>query len=244
MRLFLLSHDTENGVYHLSSKERRYLFSVLRMSVNDVFTATDKDGNYYKAFLFSDDAMTVERTEDPDATLNDGLSSFRGPFFPVTMFISLLKGKKNETEIRMLTEMGVARIVLMETEFTEGKWNEHMAERTEAIIREAVQQSGSRKPELYGPVSFSQALSMAEETVLILHQSARGKTESLPEALKSVQEHVSCFIGPEGGFSDEECSEAESHGAIPVLLKTNILRAETAAVYTASALQTILHDRV
>ena len=43
MRLFLLSHDTENGVYHLSSKERRYLFSVLRMSVNDVFTATEDD---------------------------------------------------------------------------------------------------------------------------------------------------------------------------------------------------------
>ena len=28
MRLFLLSHDPDNGIYHLSAKERKYLFQI------------------------------------------------------------------------------------------------------------------------------------------------------------------------------------------------------------------------
>ena len=43
--------------------------------------------------------------------------------------------------IRMLTEMGVRKIVLMDTEFTEGYLNDHQKERLSLIMREAV-----RKP--------------------------------------------------------------------------------------------------
>ena len=67
MRVFLLSGNAEGGIYKLSQKERRYLFSVLRLNVNDVFTAKDKNGNFYKAFLFSEDSMTLERTDDPES---------------------------------------------------------------------------------------------------------------------------------------------------------------------------------
>ena len=242
MRIFLLSRIPDNGIYHLSAKERKYLFSVLRKNVNDTFTAADKNGNYYKTFLFDDESMAVEPTDNPEETLNDSLSAYTGPFFPITMYISVLKGKKNETEIRMLTEIGVERIILMNTEFTEGIWNRHMSERAEAIAREAVQQSGSRAPEIIGPIDFRNAVEKAEGTLLILHQSRRRKTESLADI--QIKDRASCFIGPEGGFSDKECGLAEEHGAIPILLRTNILRAETAAIYTASSLQTILHNKV
>ena len=40
----------------------------------------------------------------------------------------------------------------------------------------------------------------------------------------------------------KECEMAELEGALPVLLPTNILRAETAAVYSASAIQIFLND--
>ena len=239
MRIFLLSHTPENRIYHLSAKEKRYLFSVLRKNINDTFTAADRNGNYYKAFLFDEESMSIELTDNPEETLNDNLSAFSGPFFPITMYISVLKGKKNETEIRMLTEIGVDKIILMNTEFTEGTWNSHMSERIEAIAREAVQQSGSKAPEIYGPIDFRDAVEEAEGTLLILHQSKRNRTECLTDI--KIKDRVSCLIGPEGGFSDKECELAEEHGAIPILLRTNILRAETAAVYTASSLQTILH---
>lgn len=242
MRVFLLRNNAESGVYKLSQKEKNYLFRVLRLNVNDIFTAKDSHDIYYKAFLFDEDSITLEETDKPEDTLLDGLSSYNGPFTPITAFISVLKGKKNEMEVRALTEMGIKKIVLMETEFVQSPISKHQMERFSLIIREAVQQSGSKEPELVGPLSFKEALTEVEGKLLILHQSAIGGTMKLSEAVKDLSQNspLSFMIGPEGGFSDKECEEAVNNGATPVLLCTNILRAETAAIYTASSLQTLM----
>ena len=133
----------------------------------------------------------------------------------------------------------------METEFTQSPLSGHQIERIEAIIREAVQQSGSQAPELIGPVSFSEALGMAEGRTLLLHQSALGEEpKRLSDVLSDLDGTVpvSMMIGPEGGFSDRECALACSEGAVAVLLNTNILRAETAAIYTAAAIQSFFQN--
>ena len=245
MRIFLLREGAGEGIYKLSSKERNYLTRVLRLEINSTFTAKDRDGRFYKAFLFDGDTLALEPTDVPEETLLDGLSSYKGPFVPITAFISVLKGKKNELEARALTEIGVRRIVLMETEFTQSPLSGHQIERIEAIIREAVQQSGSQAPELIGPVSFSEALGMAEGRTLLLHQSALGEEpKRLSDVLSDLDGTVpvSMMIGPEGGFSDRECALACSEGAVAVLLNTNILRAETAAIYTAAAIQSFFQN--
>ena len=184
---------------------------------------------------------TLEATDDPEETLLDNLSSYDGVFASINAFIAVLKNKKTETQVRMLTEIGVRKIILMETEFTEGTLNSHQMERLETIVREAVQQSGSDVPELIGPLSFADSLKLLAGRSLILHQSRRSKTLSIAEAVENA-DAVSFMIGPEGGFSDKECEMAELEGALPVLLPTNILRAETAAVYSASAIQIFLND--
>ena len=81
---------------------------------------------------------------------------------------------------------------------------------------------------------------------MILHQGVRKKSTTLQKIVHSedIKIVVSLFIGPEGGWSDEECVLAENQGVIPVLLSTNILRSETAAVYTASVVQSILHEKI
>ena len=245
MRVFLLRKgEGKEGTYKLTAKERNYLFRVLRLKVNDVFTAKDGKEVFYRAFLFDEDTITLERTDSPEETLLDGLSSYTGPFVPLDAFIAVLKGKKNEIQVRALTEIGVSRIILMESEFTQSPLSDHQMERLESIIREAVQQSGGKSPELLGPVTFQQALQMARGRLLILHQSTIERTERLSEALDGLDtdSHVSIMIGPEGGFSEKECSLAVSQGATPVLLSTNILRAETAAIYTAAAVQAILQN--
>lgn len=245
MRVFLLRKgEGKEGTYKLTAKERNYLFRVLRLNVNDVFTAKDGKEVFYRAFLFDEDTITLERTDSPEETLLDGLSSYTGPFVPLDAFIAVLKGKKNEIQVRALTEIGVSRIILMESEFTQSPLSDHQKERMESIIREAVQQSGGKSPELLGPVTFQQALQLAKGRLLILHQSTIERTERLSEALDGLDtdSHVSIMIGPEGGFSEKECSLAVSQGATPVLLSTNILRAETAAIYTAAAVQAILQN--
>lgn len=242
MRVFLLSKEYRGeSVYSLSKRESHYLFDVLRLKVNDYFTAKDRSGKYYKSFLCSTSEITLEATDDPEETLLDNLSSYDGVFAPINAFIAVLKNKKTETQVRMLTEIGVRKIILIETEFTEGTLNSHQMERLETIVREAVQQSGSDVPELIGPLSFADSLKLLAGRSLILHQSRRSKTLSIAEAVENANA-VSFMIGPEGGFSDKECEMAELEGALPVLLPTNILRAETATVYSASAIQIFLND--
>lgn len=45
-------------------------------------------------------------------------------------------------------------------------------------------------------------------------------------------EKVNLFVGPEGGFVDEEINLAQKYNFITVSLGNNILRSETAAIVT------------
>lgn len=244
MRVFLLDSEiSDDLIYPLKAREINYLNKVLRLEVGIVFTAKDKENNYYEATLIDEATLSLKPSDNPEENLLDNLSSYKGSFAPIDMYISLLKGKKNETVVRALTEIGVRSIIFVESEFVQEKnLSIHQKERLEVILKEAVQQSGSKAPNLLGPVKFGEALKKAEGLKLILHQSQRGDTKSLKEALSGINNIVSLFIGPEGGFSDEECKRAEDSNAIPVLLKTNILRAETAAIYSAASTQFFLHN--
>jgi 16S rRNA (uracil1498-N3)-methyltransferase len=64
--------------------------------------------------------------------------------------------------------------------------------------------------------------------------------ESLSAALRAsvgAQPVVNLFIGPEGGFSDEEVELARTLGAVVFGLGPRILRAETAALAALAAVQ-------
>ncbi|MBQ0072234.1 MAG: 16S rRNA (uracil(1498)-N(3))-methyltransferase [Spirochaetales bacterium] len=247
MRVFLLDKSYDGSpFYALRARERSYLEKVLRLEEGTTFTAKDREEHYYKAIILGDGTLSLEPTDNPEDTFLDNLSGYSGPFAPITIFVSILKGKKNESVVRALTEIGVKRIVFVQTEFVQEKdFSAHQRERLEVILKEAVQQCGGKTPSLEGPVSFEEALEMADGTSILLHQSTLGSTKCLSDVFKdytNLKKEIFCFIGPEGGFSDKECEKAEEMGIIPVLLNTNILRAETASVYTAAAIQALVQN--
>lgn len=244
MRVFLLDSTFKGDLlYSLKSKEKQYLTKVLRLDIGTTFTAKDKDENYYNATLIDPSTLKLERTENIEENLLDNLSGYTGPFANIEMYISILKGKKNELVVKALTEIGVKRIVFVQSQYIQEKdFSSHQRERLESILKEAVQQSGAKAPILEGPIPFKEAIASSRGNKLILHQSTLSSTKSLKDTTTKFDTNstISCFIGPEGGFSDEECSIAIENGATPVLLNTNILRAETAAIYVAASLQTLL----
>ena len=246
MRVFLLSQDYDGSpLYSLKKREVQYLEKVLRLEKGTIFTAKDTKDKYYEATLEDEGTLLLKPTDNPEDTLLDSLSGYSGPFAPIDVYVSILKGKKNESVVRALTEIGVRKIIFMDTDNAqEHDFSSHQKERLETILKEAVQQSGSRSPILSGPVSFFTAIEKAEGKKVILHQSIRGKTTYIEKVFTNddIKNVASLFIGPEGGFSDQECVLAENNGFYPVLLRTNILRAETAAVYTAAAVQSLLHS--
>ncbi|MGN0906939.1 MAG: RsmE family RNA methyltransferase [Bullifex sp.] len=243
MRVFILDRSySGESVYQLRKREKDYLIKVLRIKTGDVFTCKDIVNRFYKATVLDGDTISVEPTDDPEATLLDGLSSYKGSIPRIRVYQAICKGKKNETVMRMLTEAGVEEVVFVTGEYCQEKTlRDHDVRRLEDIRREAAQQSGS-SPLMNDIriIPISNAVNDSPYPLLFLHQGSREKTVSLKEALSHIQDRkVSVLIGSEGGISEEECSMLEDQGAVPVLLPTNILRAETAGIFSVGAIETI-----
>lgn len=241
MRIFLLSHKCEGeGPYPLSRKEAQYLFKVLRLGDGDVFTAKDSKGAFYKAIITGDE-LQLSYTDEPEETLLDSLSGYKGRIYPVKVCQCICKGKKNEEIVRMLTEAGAEEILFLKSRYTQSdSFNEHEIVRLESIRREAIQQSGScTKVSPFRILTLEELMEEEERPVIFLHQSRRGRTRMLRDVVSGIEapDGVALIVGSEGGFSDEECDFLERNGAICTLLETNILRAETAGIYALGVLQ-------
>lgn len=248
MRVFLFDKSfSGEKTYTLKKRDRQYLLKVLRLSVGETFTAKDVDDNYYKATILDEDTLSVELTDTPEETLLDHLSAYKDAIIPITVYQCLCKGKKNETILRMLTEAGVERVVFTRSQFTQEKdLTKHEKDRLETIMKEAVQQSGSKtRASLDEVISLENIPNIEEgELRIILHQSKREKTQTLGRLLSSSSyKSISLIVGSEGGLSDEECELLENSGARTALLPTNILRAETAGIFAVGAIESMTEAR-
>jgi len=143
----------------------------------------------------------------------------------VTLYSALLKKDNFELVIQKSVEVGVSTIVPILTKRTV-KQGERL-ERWRQIAKEAAEQSGRLiLPKIEKPLNFSFALDRAKKT----HQTnfifdATGETFK-----KSECDSLGIFVGPEGGFTEEEIFEAEKTGFYRTSLSNFVFRAETAAI--------------
>lgn len=141
----------------------------------------------------------------------------------VTLCLSLTKRDSFEWALQKATEVGVTAIQPLLSE----RSIKHALnmERSLAIIREAVEQSGRKwMPELLPMLSFEEVLQHRSKDQVDLLCEGGAK-----EALKALESPVRVFIGPEGGWSEEELVLAKKSKVKMVGLGATVLRAETAA---------------
>jgi len=156
----------------------------------------------------------------------------------ITLLLPLFKGPALEAAIRMVTEIGVDEIRLVETERSVVKalkLRESKMERLRRIVREAARQSERvRSPLVIDACPWSDAVKQAPERASKWIFSARAP-RGVPKLALPVEE-LWISVGPEGGFSDAELDLAAALGLEQVGLGPPVLRAETAAaVATALA---------
>ena len=160
------------------------------------------------------------------------------------LFQGLPKSDKMELIVQKAVELGAYEIVPVATKRCvvklDAKKAEKKVERWNSIAESAAKQAGrSIIPEVSEVMSYQAALRMVKEldVVLIPYELAEGmeETKAVIKAMKSGQS-VGIFIGPEGGFEQEEVEEAVTQGAKPVTLGRRILRTETAGMAMLSIL--------
>lgn len=160
----------------------------------------------------------------------------------VTLFQGLPKSDKMELIIQKCVELGVAEVVPVACSRSivklDAKKEKSKIARWNGISEAAAKQSKRAViPEVKGVMSYKEAIDYAKslDVNLIPYELAEGfeKTRELISGIKSGQS-VGIFIGPEGGFSEEEVELAREAGAEPITLGRRILRTETAAMVVLS----------
>ncbi len=148
----------------------------------------------------------------------------------IILSCALLKKNNFELVIQKATEIGVKEIQPLITQRTI-KLNFNQ-KRLQKIIKEAAEQSGNLiLPKLNKIISFEEALKKAKKNDLNLFFDPSG--EDFRKFLNNLPKKIGLFIGPEGGWSEEERKKAQEFGFEIVNLGEFILRSETSAIVSS-----------
>ena len=109
--------------------------------------------------------------------------------------------------------------------------------RWKKIAKSAAEQSGRGIiPEISNTINFSQAVLTAKnfDLNIIAHEKANIPIKKILSQDLNQKNSIGIFIGPEGGFSNQEIILAEKNNLQPISLGKRILRTETASLFILS----------
>lgn len=210
---------------YLTEHEAHHLFVVKRLIEGDSVTLCDGRGTVvpFRVVCNPSDRTTRRNKRDKVLVLQtDGDRYYRDFSAPILeMVLSVIDPDRLDIAISKLTELGVARITLVEAHRSRsvpqrlGEGRLGLARLTK-ITREAAGQSRS----LYLPeLSFGDYDAVMDRVIVC---DMDGEDLVLPPS--------SVLIGPEGGFAPGEIPSTVTKWRLP----GNVLRAETAALVAAS----------
>lgn len=230
--------DASEGSLFIRGEDVNHIRNVLRMHPGEVIDCVDEDRLAYRCRIreYTEDEVICDilETHIPDTELDN----------PITLYMGLPKSDKPELVIQKAVELGAVRIVPMVTRRTVARPDKQRAgkkkQRWQNVAEAAAKQSKrAMVPSVSDVMTFSAALSDAKklDVKLIPYEQAADikKTRALIRAIRFGQS-VGVFIGPEGGFEEQEVRQAEDAGVRPITLGRRILRAETACITILSIL--------
>lgn len=193
---------------------------VLRMKKGDRILLGDARGMEAEARIrdFGNKEIVVE--------IEETFVNPREPGAGVVLFASILKKDKMEWLAEKATEMGVAEIVPVTSERTV-KMNLRY-DRLQKTALEAAEQSGRGIiPVIREKTSLEEALEEAKEmeTSFFFHTEG-DRAELMPKPREDG--NIGVFVGPEGGWSEEEVGLARNRDLFIVKMSELTLRGETA----------------
>jgi len=179
----------------------------------------------------------------------DSIERFERSPRSVCLLQSMPKGKSMDLILRMATEIGVNSIQPVFTDQGElqikGDRLASKVEKWRLTMIESCKQCGLPfLPDLLAPISLKDWLSSQEAVsadairiVASLEAGSRPLSQTLQDA--GALRSVVAAVGPEGDFSEREYAALRAHQFQPVRLGDYVLRAETAAAYLLSVIDSI-----
>ena len=236
MHNFFVNENQKQGDrYFINGTDFNHIKNVLRMNIGDTFLVSEQGtSSLCEIESFENDTVIVKILEE----------NYKDTSLPIKIYLfqGLPKGDKLELIIQKCVELGVNEIVPVQMNRCvvkiEEKKKKSKRERWQAISESAAKQSKcNRVPEVAEILTYKQALEKAKDLDLLLvpYESKNGM-EDTKNALNEIKSGMSVgiFIGPEGGFDENEIAQALENNGKVISLGKRILRTETAAITSVS----------
>ncbi len=196
---------------------------VLRLQPKDEVILSDGKGNEARCAIIAIEKKCVS------LHVLERMRNVREPKRDVMLFCAVLKRENFELVVQKATEIGVKTIVPVVTKRTVKLQTK--TERLVKIAQEAAEQSGRAiVPAVYEPMDFSDAVTKARENEMNIFFNLSSEVLDTKTHISKSQKRIGVFIGPEGGWDEEESAAAKNAGFVVVSLGDLTLRAETAAI--------------
>ena len=227
----------------ITGDDVNHIKNVLRMKIGEEFNVSNGiDGKEYRC--------SVEELGDDQILCTLRFIKEDGVELPVkvTLFQGLPKADKMELIIQKAVELGVAEVVPVACKRCivklDAKKEKSKLARWQGIAEAAAKQSKRGFiPQVREVMSYKEAIAYAKdmECKLIPYEMAENMSHTR-EVLGGIkpEDRVAIFIGPEGGFEEEEIQAALTEGIEPITLGKRILRTETAGFTVLSWLVYLL----
>jgi 16S rRNA (uracil1498-N3)-methyltransferase len=222
----------------LSDDAFGHVIRVLRLNDGDIVTLFNgRESSQYTARLI-DVKKKNANAEIIEKTIIDNESPLH-----IHLGQGISRGDRMDFTLQKSVELGVSKITPLFTERCGVKINkERLAKKHEQwqkIVISACEQSGRCiVPEVTEPMQLQEWLSQQTNALrLNLHPKAQHSIMTLPMDASTDSNHVRLLVGPEGGLTDEEITQANQASFQDILLGPRVLRTETAALTAITALQ-------
>ena len=237
-QFFVEDAQISNGIVTIENEDVNHIKNVLRLKCGEKVRISSNSGeNYFGEIDTLADRMVLVRILEEHAADTELPNK-------IYLFQGLPKSDKLELIIQKAVELGACEIIPVAMKNCVVKLDEKKASakqtRWQEIAKSAAKQSKrSVIPAVRRPLSYGEALEAAAalDVRLVPYENERGMAAT-KEAVEAVRpgQSIGIFIGPEGGFAEDEIALAKERGMQLVSLGRRILRTETAGLAMLSIL--------
>lgn len=236
-RIYSTTPLQANSLISLDEQASHYLGKVLRMQAGRELIVFDGSGGQYPA--------TIDSISKKSVVINTGMHDLVDNQSPLHthLAIGLSRGERWDFVLQKATELGVTEITPLFTERCEVKLTGDRLDKKfghwqSILISAAEQCQRNILPALNPVVNFSDFIKTTPNGLgLVLHHRSDSKITDYeaPSACTLV-------VGPEGGLSDDEISQALATDYQALTLGPRVLRTETAPLAALSVVQSLWGD--
>jgi 16S rRNA (uracil1498-N3)-methyltransferase len=218
--------------FTLEGEESKHAIRVCRNRIGDEIAAVDGQGNTFKG--------KIDRIEDQSCRVQiiETGKNLNEPKLRLTLAHALPKATQFDLVVEKGTEIGVCAFVPLVSQYSIGQSDNRLERWRKKALAAMKQCLRSYCPPVYAVQNFKDYVRVCPKPAFIaLESEDYNSLNSLSEC-----NQATLFVGPEGGFSDQEIEFALSLDIKPLYLGSRRLKSETASLVGITKLLVLSED--